>query len=212
LLLLTQISLAPVPGSTLLGDLFRVHRGQVTGANEIWVSSSNPFDLPEALRLPAVTKARDLIDAGEHLHSADGLRRVIELPTDLDMLATDDRQRVQRFLNWARSRGAHEGYIARHRKAWWSVGLRPPAPLLCTYMGRRSPQITVNLCGARHINVAHGLYPRVPMDGETLHRAARWLNTHIDVRDGRTYAGGLTKFEPREIERLRVPDFRISDA
>jgi hypothetical protein len=26
------------------------------------------------------------------------------------------------------------------------------------------------------------------------------------VDDGRTYAGGLTKFEPREMERLLVPD------
>jgi adenine-specific DNA-methyltransferase len=25
------------------------------------------------------------------------------------------------------------------------------------------------------------------------------------VRDGRTYSGGLTKFEPREMERLIVP-------
>jgi hypothetical protein len=25
------------------------------------------------------------------------------------------------------------------------------------------------------------------------------------VDDGRTYAGGLTKFEPREMERLLVP-------
>ena len=26
------------------------------------------------------------------------------------------------------------------------------------------------------------------------------------MQDGRTYAGGLTKFEPREMERLAVPD------
>ncbi len=26
------------------------------------------------------------------------------------------------------------------------------------------------------------------------------------MADGRTYAGGLTKFEPREMERLCIPD------
>jgi adenine-specific DNA-methyltransferase len=31
------------------------------------------------------------------------------------------------------------------------------------------------------------------------------LSTGISVIDGRTYAGGLTKFEPGEMERLFVP-------
>ena len=32
-----------------------------------------------------------------------------------------------------------------------------------------------------------------------------WLNTHVGTAAGRTYAGGLTKFEPKEVERLRIP-------
>ena len=117
----------------------------------------------------------------------------------------DERKAVERFLGWARSRGAHEGYVARHRRAWWSVGLREPAPILCTYMGRRPPQFTLNACDARHINIAHGLYPRAPLTPTQLCQVARWMNQHVDVSDGRTYAGGLTKFEPKELERLRLP-------
>lgn len=197
----------PVTAGTIeLGELFRVHRGQVTGGNEIWVARDNAMGLPERLRLAAVTKARDLIDAGEQLACLAGLRRVIELPLDLDELAVDERETVQRFLRWARSRGAHESYVARHRKAWWAVGLRQAAPILCTYMGRRPPQFTLNACGARHINIAHGLYPRSGLEPDVLRRIANWLNRNIDVREGRTYAGGLTKFEPREVERLRLPD------
>ena len=72
-------------------------------------------------------------------------------------------------------------------------------------MARRSPQFTLNTCDARHINVAHGLYPRENLATGVLDRLVTWLNKNINTGSGRTYAGGLTKFEPKEIERLRIP-------
>ncbi len=192
-------------GEIELGALFRVHRGQVTGANGIWIAGDHARNLPERVQFATVTKARDLIAAGASLRSAKALRRVIDLPPDLDDLTREERQRVNAFLAWAQQQGADQGYIARHRRAWWSVGLRAPAPILCTYMARRAPQFTLNACAARHINIAHGLYPREPLAPAVLGRLVAWLNAHVSTGSGRTYAGGLTKFEPKEIERLRIP-------
>ncbi|MCX5507937.1 Eco57I restriction-modification methylase domain-containing protein [Pseudomonas sp. BJa3] len=192
-------------GDIELGELFRVHRGQVTGANDIWIAGEHAKTLPDRVKLPAVTKAKDLIQAGAHLHSAKDLRRVIDLPAELDDFTKDERQRINAFLTWAKLNGADQSYIAQHRKAWWSVGLKAPAPILCTYMARRPPQFTLNACDARHINIAHGLYPRQQLDDGVMARLVTWLNTNINTGSGRTYAGGLTKFEPKEIERLRIP-------
>lgn len=200
---------APMGGMIELGELCRVHRGQVTGANSVWIAGKHASTLPMRLQLPTVTKARDLIDAGMHLRSQDKLRRVVDLPPDLDELDADERIAVDAFLMWAKSQGADKGYVARHRKAWWAVGLKPPAPILCTYMARRPPQFTLNSCDARHINIAHGLYPRAAMSAEQLAQVVHWLNHNISTSDGRTYAGGLTKFEPREIERLRIPSLAV---
>jgi hypothetical protein len=125
---------------------------------------------------------------------------------DLDVFGPAERRLVDKFLRWARRVGAHLGYIARTRKAWWSVGLRKPAPILATYMARRPPGFVRNLAEARHINIAHGIYPREPLSEVALTALARYLSTAVRVSDGRTYAGGLTKFEPREMERLLVPD------
>ena len=113
-------------GEIELGDLFCVHRGQVTGANDIWIAGEQAQRLPEQVLVP-------------------------------------------------------------------------------TYMARRAPQFTVNACDARHINVAHGLYPREPMASDVIAQIVAWLDSNIDVKDGRTYSGGLTKFEPKEVERLRMP-------
>lgn len=192
-------------GDLELGELFRVHRGQVTGANGIWIAGEHANGLPERVRIPSVTKARDLLRAGERLVSTAPLRRVVDLPPDLDDFSGAERKCIQTFLAWARAQGVHEGYIARHRKAWWAVGLKDPAPILCTYMARRPPQFTLNDCGARHINVAHGLYPRQALPQDVLAGLVSWLNINTTQESGRTYAGGLTKFEPREVERLRIP-------
>ncbi|WP_051067684.1 Eco57I restriction-modification methylase domain-containing protein [Methylomonas sp. MK1] len=192
-------------GDIELGEFFRVHRGQVTGANGIWIAGEHATFLPDRVKLPAITKAKDLIQAGPRLESTQSLRRVIDLPIDLDEFTNEELKCVNKFLTWAKYHGADQSYIAQHRKAWWSVGLKSPAPILCTYMARRPPQFTLNTCNARHINIAHGLYPRENLPADTMARLVTWLNENIYTDSGRTYAGGLTKFEPKEIERLRIP-------
>lgn len=195
-----------IPGEIELGELFRVHRGQVTGGNGVWIAGEHAKGLPERVQVPSITRAQDLIRAGAVLESAECLRRVIDLPVDLDDFTPEERRRIRAFLNWAKMQGADQSYIAQHRKSWWAVGLKAPAPILCTYMARRPPQFTLNVCDARHINIAHGLYPRQALPAEALPRLVAWLNSNINTGSGRTYAGGLTKFEPKEIERLRIPN------
>ena len=191
-------------GYVELGELCRVHRGTVTGANAVWVRRDASPDLPERVLFPSITKARELFGAGARLGSLEALRRVVDLPVDLDVLDDDEREQVDRFLREARARGVHEGYIASNRRAWWSVGLRAAAPILATYMARRPPAFVRNDAGARHINIAHGLYPRERMSDVLLDRLADRLRAEVTLAQGRTYAGGLVKFEPREMERIPV--------
>ncbi len=198
----------PVPdGFVELGKLCRVHRGAVTGANATWITTANDPQLPKRTLFPSVTKAREPFDADDSvLSSLLSLRAVIDLPADLSELDEDDRELVNRFLRYAERDGAHSSYIARHRKPWWSVGLRSPAPILATYMARRPPAFVRNLAGARHVNVAHGIYPRDPLSDDALNNLAASLRSGVSVAQGRTYAGGLTKFEPSEMERIPVPN------
>ncbi|MGB6165810.1 MAG: methyltransferase [Pseudonocardiaceae bacterium] len=197
---------AQVPeGYIELGEICRVHRGTVTGSNATWVTRGD-VTLPESVLFPAVTRARELFEAGEVLRDPTNLRRVINIPVDLDELEPAERKLVDRFIRQVKKALVHQGYIAAHRRAWWSVGLREPAPILATYMARRPPAFVMNAAGARHLNIAHGLYPRQELPAHALARLARCLRQSISLSQGRTYAGGLTKFEPKEMERLPVPD------
>lgn len=192
-------------GYVELGEIARVHRGTVTGANRVWVTRRDVTALPDEVLHASVTRARELFSAGEVLVDDSELRLVIDIPVDLDVLSPESRLQVEKWLRQPHVREAKHGYIARSRKAWWSVGLRPPAPILATYMARRPPAFVRNAAGARHINIAHGIYPRIPLSEGALARLLSHLRVSVTTGQGRTYAGGLTKFEPREMERLPVP-------
>jgi len=202
----------PPAGHVELGEICRVHRGQVTGANAVWVHRAGQADVPPGFTFPTVTRARELFDAVGLLSDAAPLRVVIDLPADLDELAGPDRELVAAFIASAARAGAADSYIARHRRPWWRVGLTAPAPIIASYMARRPPAFVRNFAGVRHLNIAHGLYPREPLAGAVLDRLAAHLRHSVALGQGRTYAGGLTKFEPGEMERLPVPwdDIRSS--
>lgn len=203
----------PIPaGYVQLGELCRVHRGAVTGANRVWILPAGTSALPESVLFPSVTRARELFAAADALTDATGLRVVAGLPADLNALDPADRASVEAFLLDAERRGAAGGYIATHRNPWWSVALRAPAPILATYMARRPPVFVRNIVEARHVNIAHGIYPREPMSNAALDALAAHLRSTVTLGEGRTYAGGLTKFEPKEMERLPVPALAVLES
>lgn len=193
-------------GQQLLGDFFRVSRGQVTGCNELWIATRETQKLiPERYLFPCVTDALEIIEAGGVLRDASRLRRVIDLPANLDELSFSEREKVNSFLEIAAFSGAKNSYIAQHRKPWWRVGLKPSPPIVMSYMGRRPPRFARNACGARLINIAHGLTPRCAMSIELQDRFVSWLNRNVAVTTGRTYGGGMVKFEPGDAMNIPLP-------
>lgn len=203
----------PPPGAVELGELCRVHRGQVTGSNRVWIAGKRALGLPERFLKPTITRAEELIKAEPTLEDHQHLARVVDLPSSLDEIEPAERMAVERFIAWAREIGAADGYIARHRSPWWAVRLAKPAPIVCTYMARRVPAFVRNRAGARLLNIAHGIFPRDELSEDQLLRLAAVLRTSVRQNQGRTYSGGLTKFEPREIERIQIPArWAIADA
>ena len=189
-----------------LGELFRITRGQVTGLNSAWVLPLGSDALPAALTLPVVTRAREIIDGTIEADDALlRLRRVPNLPGDLSLLSASVRARLDAFLAVARAKGAADAYVARQRRAWYALDLRAPPVAMVSYMGRRPPVFRANPHSVSFLNIAHGLYARQPLAPQSLRALLDFLNSNTEMRAGRLYGGGMAKFEPSDIARLRVP-------
>ena len=107
-------------------------------------------------------------------------------------------------------------YIASHRTPWYSQENRPPAPFLCTYMGRsRNGKHPFRFIWNRSQATAHNvylmLYPKGPLRdllNEHPESAAQIFETLQNISperfisEGRVYGGGLHKVEPKELAKI----------
>jgi hypothetical protein len=147
----------------------------------------------------------EIIRVGGLLSDASKLRSVVDLPNDLGALSQAEKKNVERFLQIAERAGAADSYIAKHRKPWWRVGLKPAPSIVMSYMGRRPPVFARNACNARILNIAHGLFPQRPLDIRLQDELVHWLNSNVHTSVGRTYGGGMVKFEPGDAMEIPLP-------
>ncbi len=193
------------PGETeRIGTLFRVSRGQVTGANGFFVMSRACASERGILRhcIPLVSSAKEVLEANGIVRDAPHRLVGLQIGSEADLHADEALANYVRAGEAAR---IHRGYVASRRRPWYAL-VFPRPPIVGTYMARRAPCFASNPDGLGLLNVVHGLYPRRPLDERALEHVVATLNASRAsfVGQGRTYHGGLEKFEPREMEALRL--------
>ncbi len=102
--------------------------------------------------------------------------------------------------------------------------LRPPAPLLCTYMGRRNVKsgrpfrFILNRSKATAANVYLMLYPKPILESEfrrnpnlleDIWRHLNQISYETMTGEGRVYGGGLHKIEPKELGNVPIDFFNV---
>jgi adenine-specific DNA-methyltransferase len=209
-----------------LGKLFTVKRGLATGSNRFFImprQRAREYGIPEHCLKPVLQSPRDLKQAIIEAEP-DGYPRLEEQLAMIDCALPEALVQAQHpkfweYLKRGVEQGVADGYLARGRKPWYRQEDRPPAPFLCTYLGRAKPgsspfRFILNRSQATATNAYLMLYPN-PEIKRALAELPELAERILDVlnateaqsffSEGRVYGGGLHKMEPKELMRLRLP-------
>ena len=207
-----------------LSDFFRIKRGLATGNNDYFILDHEEIasrNLPMEAFRPILPSPRYLrtneVEADE-----DGVPLLNRQLFLLDIALPEDEIKdfslpLYNYLQSGRSRKVHDRYLCRHRRPWYAQENRPPAPIICTYLGRgdtndgRPFRFILNNSKATMANVYLAMYPTptlaraIEKDSTLLRRIWEVLNKMPPERllgEGRVYGGGLHKLEPRELANV----------
>ncbi len=208
-----------------LSDFFMIKRGLATGDNSFFILDPEEIerhDIPRRFLIPILPSPRylrsDVIeadDAGEPTSDRKRFLLSCHLPPSQ---VRESYPALWRYLQIGVEAGVHETYLCRHRTPWYSQEVRPPAPFLCTYMGRQSSgqygrpfRFILNYSKATAANTYHLLYPKPPLAAilaqdparmKALWQALNDITPEAMISGGRVYGGGLHKVEPRELANI----------
>lgn len=204
-----------------LSDFFQIKRGLATGDNSYFILSEDEIKtrgLPMEAFIPILPSPRYLQEDEVKPRmdgSPDIAHRLFLLNTKLSEEEIHNRfDTLFAYLEEGKARRLPERYLCSHRSPWYTQENRPPAPIVCTYLGRsdaktgRPFRFILNCSRATVANVYLAMYPTPLMsrelarDSTLLHKVWCGLNQlspEALLGEGRVYGGGLHKLEPREL-------------
>lgn len=224
-----------------LSDFFRIKRGLATGDNGYFILNSEDikgYGLPMEAFRPILPSPRYILN-DEVQADKNGLPLTKPQLFLLDSRLSEDEIKRRfpslfAYLQKGKTRGVHERYLCRHRAPWYAQENRPPAPFVCTYLGRsdakngRPFRFILNNSQATVANVYLAMYPTprllsvIKRDTSLIRRIWEVLNRITPAQllgEGRVYGGGLHKLEPNELANVDataisqlIPDMKMVPA
>ncbi|WP_102377569.1 Eco57I restriction-modification methylase domain-containing protein [Raoultibacter timonensis] len=198
---------------SLIGDFFSVKRGLSTGAESFYAKERahwHELGIGDEWLTPVLPAPRFMhdavIEADESGWPTDYGRALLNIPMDMDEASLSEA--VKSYLRTCPEK-VRNSYTAKHRKRWYAIEQRQPAPVVCTYMSRSDKQpfrFVRNKSKAVVTTAYLCLYPKITLTDSELDELCISLNDIPPltlIKSGREYGGGLKKLEPKEL--LSVP-------
>jgi len=205
-----------------IGSLARFSIGVVTGANKLFLLSERSREaegIPPDEVVPIISRSRQLLGlkvtkSDLLLQGAEGEHTLLLAPRDAETKRTPVRKRLARVSHRRRI----DTTWLNKRSPWWKVDLGPECDAVFTHMNHLGPRLVLAGEGVRCTNTLH----RVNFNIDTTVRqrnalALSMVSTFGQLaaeRVGRSYGGGVLKFELYEARSMPVlvPPEGISDS
>lgn len=208
--------------SNTLGDLFTIKRGIATGDNNFFIldkEKAEKLEIPKIYLRNIVPSSRYLKDNIIELDDDGYLkteRKLVLLDIDLPMdIIKQKYSKLFDYLKYGEELGIHKKYLASRRSPWYSQEKRQPPAYFVRYMTREKSDKSSHMLFIKNNSDAVAtnsylmLYEK-PKDPKLTVRPnlniwnyfTQGISTDL-YRYGRTYGGGLIKFEPKEL--LKIP-------
>ena len=210
----------------VLSDLFDIKRGLATGGNNYFILSAGEIKqqrLPAWAFKPILPSPRYL--PNDEVKAGKNGNPILEKKLFL-LDCREEENKIKKlyptlwaYLEKGKALGITERYLCRHRSPWYAQEHRPPAPFVCTYLGRenkkgRQPfRFILNNSQATAANVYLMLYPKKSIQSlisnspklkREIWQFLNKISPTIMIGNGRVYGGGLHKLEPKELGNVPI--------
>lgn len=216
------LSRPPVIGNTgkyVLGDFVHVMRGIATGANDFFLLTDEQaaaLAIPDSYFVRAVGRTRD-VPGDEVTEETLAALKEKGRPTQLLSLKDDSvetyPETLQDYLKRGEAAGLPRRPLISQRRPWYKMETRTIPPLLFAYLGRRNARFIRNTAQVVPLTGFLCVYPKSSEPGyfervwKIVSHPQTIANLHLI---GKSYGDGAIKVEPRNLERLPIPDSVIA--
>ena len=210
----------------VLSDLFDIKRGLATGGNNYFILSAGEIEqqkLPMWAFKPILPSPRYL--PNDEITADNKGNPILERQLFL-LDCQEEESKIKQlyptlcaYLEKGKKIGISARYLCRHRSPWYAQERRPPAPFVCTYLGRenkkgRQPfRFILNNSQATAANVYLMLYPKKSVQSllnnnpklkREIWQFLNKISPTTMIGNGRVYGGGLHKLEPKELGNVPI--------
>lgn len=195
-----------------LSDFAVVVRGIATGANDFFFLTAQQvkeFGIPNVFLKRAVGRTKDI--TGESFTFAD-LKKLEDKNRPTYLLAINEKselpEAIANYLKVGEDLGLPNRPLIKQRKPWYKMEKREIPPLLFAYLGRRNTRFIKNDAGVLPLTSFLCIYPfrTDKIYIENLWRAFNHPNTLKNLSFvGKSYGSGAIKVEPRNLDKLVIP-------
>lgn len=204
-----------LPSSVVPVSMFgRFSRGIATGSNDYFTLSKSEiaeYKLSLKYLLPCITKA---IHAKDVSFGQEEFEELEENDKKVYLFNGENARDLygSKYINKGEDRGVHHKYLTRNREPWYALEKRPIAPIWVAVFGRNGLKFIWNTSQCVNLTCFHAFYPsdigKNYLDIFFLYLHSKIARELFD-REKREYGNGLEKFEPNDLNKSMMIDFRL---